>query len=288
MAFMGIFMMYMVVILAVLGFCSSVGIVLLVLSYILKRRYVKNPEGKKKLYLIPRIVGWLFMIPVIATGGLVLYAVVSTNIEKNGSLSRQVMEGRYEAAERLLKRGVSPDCTMDSNEAATDGEESLLNVLCRKGFVDKYGSPIHTDNTEADELKMIQLLLDYGADIEHIHYMHPEDYGWHTYEDEESYYRYSDACGSTPLLDATWANRPDIVALLLENGADVQAEDFSGYNAINLVADNHGDEAVELLQFLLEHKCEASHVTKYQQSSSFLATRHNRDDNKKIVQMLSY
>ena len=277
MAFMGIFLMYMIIILAVLGFCTTFGAILLLIAFFMKRSYKKNPEGKKRFYIPVKIFGFVFMAPLVLTIGFLIYSGVSVKIEQAGSLSYQVMNNDYKGAERLLKKGVDPDCTKDSNDKAENGERTLLGILCEEGFLDSYGKPVSPDKKDRKaELAMINLLLDYGADIEHRHYNDPPEYEWHTYEGPTSYYRYSDRCGSTPLLDAVYADRPDIAELLIKRGADINAEDFTGFNALNILADNLDDDSYELCKLLIDKGCDKYNITAYEQGNMFLLTR--RDD----------
>lgn len=279
MAFISMLAIYLIIILIVLAITTTIAIVLLIVSFIMKRLYKKKlsqvqTQGKvRKYYLIPRIIGWVFMIPVMIAIGLVVYVSINNAMTKHNGLGYNVMHGNYSDAERILKKGVTPDCTLKSNNPAEPGEQTILSLLCEKGFTNNLKDSIDDEETE-EELKMIQLLIDYGADIERRTYTHDIDDPSHLYREESDYYLQSDNCGCTPFLHAVHMGNEKTVTLLLENGADVNAEDYCGFNAISSIADNKSDEGgLAMLRYLISEGCDKRHVTNYKQTSYFLAFR---------------
>lgn len=286
MAFMGIFLVAMVVVIAVIAFFTILGIIFLIISAVKHRKWKKQP-GKRKTYLVFRVLGIICMIPLLIVLIMIPYEIITSKIHKHNSLRYHVMQGNFEDVERILESGVSPDCTLESNDPAEPGEQTLLSVLCENGFTDMGGDPRDDEETE-EELKMIQLLIDYGADIESTTYYHEKEATSHQYNEESDYYNSSDKCGYTPLLLAVYNGRIETVKLLVENGADINATDFCGFNAIATVADNMNDQyGVEILAYLLEQGCNKNAVTNYGQTISFLASRHsNGTKNEEIRKML--
>ena len=282
MAFAGMFMMFLAVIIIILIISISSAVILFLVSFFMKRNYKKKLlEGQsaasgeiKEYYLIPMVIGWIFMIPALFLAVLIIYVSISTSISQHNSLGYQVMHGNYSQAERILKKGVSPDCTLESNQPAKPGKQTLLSLLCEKGFVDNLEYSINEEETE-EELKMIQLLIDYGADIESKTYRHDINDSRHFYHDEYDYYESSDMCGYTPFLYAVYMGNKKTVKLLVENGADIQVEDYCGFNAILIIADNLNDSnGLSMLQYLLEKGCDENHVTNFYQEANFLSSRH--------------
>lgn len=77
-----------------------------------------------------------------------------------------------------------------------------------------------------------------------------------------------------------------------QEGADINAVNYCGYNAVAIVADNLEDEnGVEMLRFLLNNGCSANTVTRFGQDIDFLLTRsdsrnYGTFDNDEILQMI--
>lgn len=296
MAFAGMFIMFFAVIIIILIVSVSSAVILFLASFFMKKNYKKKllekpmtSEKIRKYYLIPRIIGCIFMIPTLLFVGLIAFAIISTSISHHNSLGYNVMHGNYSKAERILKKGVNPDCTLESNEPAEAGEQTLLSLLCEKGFTDSYGDSIDKEETE-EELKMIQLLIDYGADLESRTYRHDINDSEHFYHDEYDYYGSSDMCGYTPFLYAVYMGNEKTVKLLVENGADIQVEDYCGFNAILTIADNLDDSnGLSMLQYLLEKGCDENHVSNFYQEANFLSFRNygpNEEPlNKKIQEL---
>ncbi|KAI0270169.1 ankyrin repeat-containing domain protein [Russula aff. rugulosa BPL654] len=59
--------------------------------------------------------------------------------------------------------------------------------------------------------------------------------------------------GGTPLHVASACGAPEVVRLLLEHGADIEAKDKNGKTALQEAAENERDKVVELLR---EHGAE--------------------------------
>lgn len=289
MAFMGMFLGAAAVFLAVLGFCNFVAIVCFVISAVLKHKYKKraelNPGVKAPAgVIVLKIVGWIFLLPLIGTIVMVCAAMISTKIKLDNSLWYNVNAGNFERVEKLIDNGASPNCTKDSNEPAKDGEISILVSLCmHHGFTTQSGFEETKDyELTEDEKKMIQLLIDKGADMEYRYY-------YHTEHDFSNHYYSSDGCGSTPLLCAVRHGDFELVKLLVENGADINARDAYGYNAAALVADELRDETgAEIAKYLVDHGAETECTTKLDTDIWFMLWRNTKDGNDKIAEIFGY
>lgn len=285
MAFMGLFLAFFVIVLAILGFVTLLAIVFLIIAGVKYRSWKKHPE-RRRTYIVFQVLGCICISPIVGVVVFIIYCYVSTAVQHNTSLSYNVQYGNYEKAEQILKKGANPDCTIESDKPAKPGEQTLLSVLCEKGFVDVHGDPVDDVETK-EELAMIQLLIDYGADIESRTYDEDMSQHHHSYEEDSDIYMVSDACGYTPLLHAVRNGNIKTTKLLVENGADINAADYCGFNAVATVADNLSDqEGEELLSYLLEQGGDENAATNFYQNAYFLASRNNLLDNDKIVEML--
>ena len=269
MAFIGVFLVALIITIIVVGVSTVIGTSLLIISMVMKRKY-------NKTYLIPRIIGCVFMVPLVGLIGLIVYVGVSTVIEHKTSLAYSVTTGNYEQAEYLLKKGVSPNCTLESNEPAQDGQQTLLSVLCENGgFIDALEEPADDVVTE-EELNMIRLLLQYGADIEAVDYEHEKNHEDHLYQESADYYNSKEGCGYTPLLHAVESGHYEIVKVLVEEGANVKASGYDGFNVVHIIAEELKDsEGEEMLQYLIDKGADAGALTNYKQDAAFLANRHH-------------
>lgn len=287
MAFISMFFVLIIAIIAFIGFCTFVGAILLVISAIKHSDYKKKTSQGipvKRTYIVLRSIGLVCMIPLIAAVSLVVYSFISAGIsslaDKNMNLGYNVMNGNYENAERILKRGVTPDCTRYSNRHAGNGEETLLCVLAENGFT---AGTDAADYEEEELLRMMQLLIDYGADLEYRTYEHPKESALHRMNDLSDYYMTSDNCGYTPLLYAVYNGEPERVRLLVDNGADINVKDYCGYNAVATIADNLSDRTgADMLDYLIDNGCTADNVTNFLQDVSFLLSRNSRQCSKMI------
>lgn len=284
MAFMGIFLGMVIVFVVVISISTFTGGILFTASAVMKR-------NGKKAFVVPLIFGCVFMLPLVSTIVLFISSVIETKVEHSQSLAYNVSCGNYSQAERLLKKGVSPDCTAESNEPAKDGEQTLLALMCENGgFWDSFDDPKDSDFTE-DEEKMFRLLIEYGADVNSVSYRHQKESSNHRVTDEYSYYLPDDECGYTPLMYAVRYRHPEMVKILVENGADVNYRDFCGFTPVMTIADNLDDEdGEEMLLYLIENGATLSGYTEFGQDIAFLAFRQTTAtypfDNDGIIEII--
>ncbi len=281
MAFMGIFLSGLLLFAIVVGVLVTSAILFLIISIIMKHRYKKKlsamQEGDKKpkkWYLIPRVLFILNVAPLVYMAVMFVASVIHTYVEDRNSLANNVMEGNYQRVEKLLEKGVDPDCTLRSNEPAADGVQTLLSEMCENyGFTDSYDDPVDREVT-AEELAMMELLIKYGADVNAVSYKHDRNNSRHTVEDEYSFYNTDDICGYTPLMYAVRCGSTEIVQLLIKNGANVNARDFCGYTPAAIVADNLEDvPGEEILRLLIENGAYTDVENNFGQTPEYLAKR---------------
>lgn len=280
MAFMGILLMWLAVILVVLGITTTISIISFILFLIMKKK-------KKKIKILFLVLAIMFIAPLVLTVGGIVVAIIASQVEKNASLTYNVMTANFVQAEKLLKKGVSPDCSIFSDEQAKDGELTILSCLCEYGFVEpaalkgEYGHISPNDTQNRDEiLKMAQLLIKYGADVNYVN--HEEGCENHTPREESDYYMSSDGCGRTPFLWAVYNNDLELAKLLVENGAKADAEDYTGYNAIEIIGDSRGGLAhtgTEMLEYVVSLGVTYDgKSTNLGQELEFLVMRNNEED----------
>ncbi|KAL3873609.1 hypothetical protein ACJMK2_036705 [Sinanodonta woodiana] len=83
------------------------------------------------------------------------------------------------------------------------------------------------------------------------------------------------SCMFTPLCEATKANSLGCVHRLVEAGADVHVQDFSGYMPLHLAAE---EGCKEILEYLLHHGAELKRYTENNLSPLFLAAQYGHLD----------
>lgn len=285
MAFFGFVLVFLIVFFIIIAFCTFAAIVCFIISAVVKHKYKKkaalDPMTKKPVSpIVLRIIGGVLLFPLVGSIAFIGYSIIITNIENHNSLWYNVNAGNLERVEQLIDKGISPDCTKESNEPAKDGEKTILMLLCEnQGFSDDFDNVLRDGLTD-EEKKMILLLLEKGADIEYRYYNH-------TKHDFDNVYFPSDGCGRTPLLIAVEKADYELVKLLVERGADIKAKDDYGYNAAAIVADELNDEnGADILEYLINNGADTKCTTNLGTSIPFLVYRNEKYGNEKINEML--
>lgn len=267
---------------------ALIGMVLLIIALLEKDKLRKDQGPKKsKTVRILSIVGCLFMLPLIISLIYVGSVVAEDKWENYNSLPYNVNHGNYARVEALLKKGVDPDCTLYSNKPAAEGERTLLSYMCENvGYVNSNKNPVDAWLTR-EEREMMQLLIDYGADVNRAEYWHDEDNERHTFQEEEDYENNTDKCGFTPLMYAVRSGELATVQFLMENGADVNAADYCGYTPVHIAVDNLDNRAgAEMLQYLIEQGADVTAVTNFGQDVNFLFYRNDKFDRSHMQKVL--
>ncbi len=192
---------------------------MLVLAAVLRKKH-------KKAHKVLLILGLgAAALPV----AMIVHYFITSAIDYR-DVAYNAVEGNYNRVEELLQDGADPDkCNL--NDAY-----SALAFLADNGM--------HSSNYRGEELvDMERLLLDYGADVD-----------YRVEFDSDSNQNYEN--GRTPFLYAVEKCDIDSVKLFLEYGADINAADDRGYNAILLASTKlDGDEGYEMIVFLVENGC---------------------------------
>lgn len=197
----------------------------------------------------PKIVVYLFMmLPLIYV--VSSYALTANRVK--WTISRNLgycaLQGTADEFEKMLQSGIGPDCRfyMFSNIPADTGDETILHTVAGAG-------PAFTEEKTA-------LLIAYGADIEwrynrlgkSCHYT-PDEHKSQKYMDEIGE---NDDCGATPLITACRYNHYGAAKVLIENGADVNAADYCGDTPLIRAVDSGADP--EVIKLLLDNGADKS------------------------------
>ena len=266
MAFMGIFMLGVigVVLLVIVGVYLLIALTLLIIGVIgLIRDHIREkqynewalaqpaPAALYKRRKSPRVVMWISAVMWGLFAALIAYILISTSVsrkeyEDSRNLYSCVMSHDLEAAQKLIDEGASPDgagnTDTDPHAAAEDGEETALFTLC------------NMEQRREDErmIEEITFLLDNGADIEWRVYYHEKDYAEHHGEKNPYGFHTPDGCGRTPLMAAASSGRVETLKLLIARGADINAVDFNGRNALMYAATSFkGERSADIARLLI-------------------------------------
>ena len=139
----------------------------------------------------------------------------------------------------------------------------------------------HEDETDANDIKMMELLLEYGADINAQQTDICNDLERHTYQDPQDIYANSDdTCGNTPLLFAIRDGRSiEVIDFLIDNGADVNLSNDCGFTPVLMCADNmSGGEGEEIMEELIDSGADINTITNFNQDILFLLERQTDRD----------
>ncbi|MCH5196498.1 MAG: hypothetical protein J1F28_07280 [Oscillospiraceae bacterium] len=190
------------------------GLIMLITG-IVKRVKTKNELKPRGLALI--IMGAIVFLPGgIIFGSRVVRSVtqaVTQATDEYNDIRHQLFKGSVEDVERLLKKGVNA-----KGESYT--REDITSLL---GDAADY-SIIIPDSAEKAEL-----LIEYGADVNKVM--------CHRCDPDHSRYR-SDLCSATPVLFACDTPNYDMLKALIDSGGDVNAVDYYGYSALDIVERN--------------------------------------------------
>lgn len=248
------------------------GIVSLIIDKQREKKYIASIEFsemavpyKRKKY--PRVI--IAVCLTLLALFTIIYVVDSISSKKRAlelqaqlesSLEWCVDNSEFEAAQKLIENGVTPDipayASTESNEPAAEGERTLLMEYCGSEF------------TSPDvDYERVEFLVRNGADVNRRAWEHKAEHISHS-GDSTYGYKYSDACGITPLMLAARAGNVETVRLLIEYGADVNAADYCGKTPLMYAATSQkGDRTVEIVEILLENGAEKYVVDNYDQTA---------------------
>lgn len=216
-----------------------ISLFLLFVAGIISFFYGILKKEKKKRFIFLGILG---MLPFIICLSINSYNEVSDNIKLENNLTYQVSKGTLDDVEELLKEGINPECyskNRKENVVAKDGQETTLFYLC-------------STNNVSQQLEKLQLLIDYGADVNRV------TYNCNKTREEHEFIGYNDGCGETPLMKACHIGNIEVVKKLIENGADVNIREFSGRTALHHAVfydelESNEEVQMEIIKILLEN-----------------------------------
>lgn len=234
-----VFFLVFIFILALTGaVLSFTGIILK--SFVLrkKNKVLISIFSKLSIFIgcVIGFIAFLFIIFIV----IISVTNISKLYNKNKTLEYCVKVGSINQVEKLLEDGVPPDCDKDNNPAG-EGMMSAFTYAC-------YGR-----NPEND-VEIVKLMLDYGADINRVTwdtiYNHSEE--THLTDSFKEEYPYGDTCGYTPLMYACEGGSYNIVKLLVEQGADINAVSYCGFTPLFVAANSYESRSDEIVEYLIE------------------------------------
>ena len=297
MAFMGIVLTFIVIIAIILGVSALIAIICFVSSglimHSLRKKNKDNGKVKQPWYVITlRVIGSLACVPFVLCIIVVIYAAIGSAIDKKTNLPRAVMGNDYEQAEEILKNGADPDvrdeygwtllmCIVDHHTYSSADDD---------GYYYYWSSYTAMDETDDSDIRMMKLLLDYGADIDAAL---PDcgDKSAHTYAEgggTDVYANSDHSCGNTALIYAVRYRSVEIVDFLLDNDADVNAENACGFTPILMCADmrTDDDDGLEIAIKLINNGADPNAVTNFRQNIIWLLSRRDPEENRGISDLI--
>lgn len=213
-------LLYLLGVIIYFGFWLLViaGVVGLIMFIVFLAGYIGKRE-KKQLKMVLISAG--MMTPIVLIGLTVGCSKLSTRLHNYNSIHYQMNSGTLEGMERLLKSGADPNSSW-SDVRANTGEYTLLANLA-------FYNTHHDDTYER-----MKLLIEYGADVDWESCVNCRSYSNGAFHYDHG----STFCKYTPLMFVclyTGDQGPEIVELLLENGANVNAKGYDGKNALDLI-----------------------------------------------------
>lgn len=195
----------------------TAGLIMLIIG-IVKRVKTKNEFKPRGLSLI--ITGAVMFLP----GGIIFGSRVVSSVtqavtqaaDDYNNINHQLFDGSVEDMERLLKKGVNA-----KGESYT--QENITSML---GDVAKY-------SRVPDSVEKALLLIEYGADVNEVMCST-------CFPDHSGYRR--DLCSATPVLFACDTPNYAMLKVLIDSGGDVNAVDYYGYSALDIVERNIIDD----------------------------------------------
>lgn len=212
--YLGVFLYYVGPFLLLIGgaFLLTVGII----------KRVKNRYNYKSRGMAFIITGAILLLPGgIICGDRGVKAIIQA-VDNYNSVYYQFHDGSVKGLERLLKKGACVEGVgLPEERPARDGEMTLL------------GEVIKFNRIIPDGMKKAALLIEYGADVNRVMCCNCRD-GHPRGE-------HNRLCSATPVLIAADSRNYELLKLLIDNGGDVNATDYNGLTALDIVEENIED-----------------------------------------------
>ena len=296
MAFFGIFLTILTVALIILGISAFIAALCFIVSGIImlcKRRKNKDGSKVKSPWYVKtlRVVGSIALLPIVLSVCLIIYALIADAADKRTNLARAVMRKDYSQAETILKNGADPDIKDDY------GRTLLMCVTTHDVYVTsdgrdryEYEAGSNLNDSDDDDIKMMTLLLDYGADI-NAKVTDCGDKSNHEYKEggwTDIYANSEHQCGNTVLIYAVRYRSAEVVDFLIDKGADVNAANSCGFTPLLMCADMRldNDGGLEIASRLIEKCADPGAVTNFHQNIIWLLDRRNSDENSEMTELI--
>lgn len=168
MAFVGIFLMWFVALVVILIISACVCVTCFIASNIImyiKQQKTSGIKIKPPWYVQTlRIVGGIAAVPLVFCMIIISYVLITNAIDKETNLVRAAEQYDYTQVEKILNNGAKAD------ERDQEGKTLLMCIIAHEKYADygrNYYFAFSGDKGESDkkDLKLIKLLLRYGADI---------------------------------------------------------------------------------------------------------------------------
>ena len=303
MAFMGMFMIFLAVILTILGVSAFIAFVCFLSSGLIMLSIRKKTKDsgtvKRPWYVITlRVIGSIATVPLVITLGLIIYAVIASAIDRRTNLPKAVMNGDYDLAEKILADGADPDVRDQYGRTLLMciADHNPYTAVDDSGYDYRYDYSIGPslsgwDDDDDEDIKMMELLLEYGADINAT----VPDCGYeenHVYEEggwTDIYANSDHYCGNTPLIYAVRYRSADVVEFMIDNGADVNKANTCGFTPLLMCADMRydSDDGAEIISMLLEEGADPHAITNFHQDILWLISRSNSADKNEMMRLVA-
>ena len=294
MAFMGMFLAFLAVVLVILGVSAFIAFICFLSSGLImlgKRRKTQgNGRVKQPWYVIVlRVFGCLASIPLVIALCIGIYALIANAVDKHTNLARAVMSYDYDRAEDILQSGADPDVR---------DEYGMTLLICMTNHMDyvstengrRYECVSNYDWDDDADIRMMELLLEYGADVDAT-VTDCGDETCHQYEEggwTDIYANSDHHCGNTALIYAVRYRSAEVVEFLIDNGADVNEANACGFTPLLMCADTRSDsnDGLEITEMLLDEGADPDAVTNFHQDIMWLLTRQNSDGNREMTELI--
>lgn len=254
---------------------------------VVKRRKNNNVKVRAPWYVIMlRVFGGIAATPIVGFIIMMIFWGVGNAYDKKTNLERAVMNYNYEMAEEILNNGADPN-VYDEN-----GNTLLICFVANLEYSSPDGVRYYKlDNkSDEDDIKMIELLLNHGANIN----AKTKDCGCkeeHSAGDEGWNGMYANSghpCGNTPLLYAIKYRSPEIVEFLIDNGASINTPNACGFTPVLMCADNRydADGGLEIMEQLIDAGADPWAQSNFQQSIIWLLERQANYGNERMLNLV--
>lgn len=246
MAFIGIAAVSIIItIIEILAVCALITALILlivgIVGFARQKQYNNGQPCKRRAYPVVCVTIAAVLLLIVGAGAVAANIFTdSLKADSRQSLFSCLVNEEYSYAEKLLKGGADvetePSSNNKTNEAVKDGDETLLIHFSYRqngGYADSF-------------VNAVEFLVKNGADVNRRKYSHSPDHDSHSGNTENGYER-GDGCGMTPLMAAARSGNIKTARLLIANGADVNAADYSGKTVLMYAGEEDCNGMAELL-----------------------------------------